>query len=71
MNLTVVFFMIYAGVAVAMVAVSYFIGRAVETNMGSQISLIVFLILFMTSLIGAFPIAMKISPDDGSKRDGV
>jgi hypothetical protein len=69
MNLTIVFFMIYAGIAIAMTAASYFIGRMVETNMGSQISLIVFLILFMTSLISAFPIAMKISPDDGSKSD--
>lgn len=42
-----------------------------ETNMGSQKSLVVFLILFMSSLILAFPIAMKISPDDGSKRDVV
>lgn len=69
MNKTVVFFLIYASVTVVLVAGAYFIGRTVETNMGSQMSLVVFLILFMSSLIAAFPIAMKIAPDDGSKRD--
>lgn len=64
MNPTVFFFLIYAALGSGLVFVSYLVGSMVERAFGSEASMICFLAMFMASLIGSFPIAMKLTPDE-------
>lgn len=49
---------VYALLAAAGAYGSYLAGYYVERSFGSQISLIFFLVCFMLSLIGTFPLAL-------------